>query len=173
MRVLKVGQAALGRLFRPRSRTLGIPTAQAHAKVLPCSACLLKRHPLATKWAAEAAAPLERTAMKWRCSASGGGVRRRTPSRGAETPCLTRRFRSFVCIACGAIDQPTEVGSTLGSRSSGADFSRPLALVVCTTSISLWILCFARLESASGFWRLARLNSAFSSLALQTRRWAR
>ena len=55
----KSGAGRLGRLFRPRSKTLGVRTAQAHAKVFFCSARLLKRHPLATQWAAEAAAPLE------------------------------------------------------------------------------------------------------------------
>ena len=50
------GAGRLGRPFCPRSKTLGVRTAQAHAKALPCSACLLKRHPLSTKWAAEAAA---------------------------------------------------------------------------------------------------------------------
>ena len=70
---LQSGAGRLGRLFRHRSKTLGGATAQTHAKVLPCSACLLKGHPLATKWAAEAAAPLEPDAMTLRCSVRGWG----------------------------------------------------------------------------------------------------
>ena len=52
------GASRLGRPFRTRAVTLGTPVTQTRARVLACSAGILKRDASATKWAAEAAAPL-------------------------------------------------------------------------------------------------------------------
>ena len=116
------GAGRLGRLFRTRSKTLGIATAQAYAKVLPCSACLRKRHPLATKWAAEAATPLERATTKLRCSAKDRLIACSRCPQGTQRPWVVSQNQAPIVRICSGNPSLPLIAST------GSD---PLARKYC------------------------------------------